>query len=87
MKRTPDNGNGLVTVDVFLSVVESDDAGEFSSPREPGLWWNPQRAGDSVIISKPSGEAVLRYVGCDIIPVDLPEHCDMVRVEPTGHTH
>lgn len=60
--------------EIFCSIVESHDAGESPSCREPGTCRNPQPAADSVVPSNPLGSAVRRNADRLLPPVNLPGH-------------
>lgn len=73
-KRTLDAESLSSTIDVSCSIVESHDAGESPSCREPGHCRNPQPAADSVVPSDPLGSAVRRNADRLLPPVNLPGH-------------
>lgn len=71
-KRTLDADSLSTMIVVFFSIVESHDAGESPSCREPGPCRNPQPAADSVVPAGPLGSAVRRNADRLLPPVNLP---------------
>lgn len=71
------------------SVEEADRAGELAAGVVPFFLRDPQHAGDVVkpLALRPQSGAVRRHPLCDILPVDLPGHTDVVRVEPAGQAN